>query len=57
MESISAEKQNGKTDDEFLKALERFKGSAKVKISDEELHETREKVLREFIKEKGWKLD
>lgn len=45
MESIAEQK------DEFLKK------SAKVEISDEELHETREKVIREFVKEKGWKLD
>lgn len=45
MESVAEQK------DEFLKK------SAKAEISDEELHETREKVIKEFIKEKGWKLD
>lgn len=54
MESIVKSKLE---DDTFLKALIKFKGSAKVKISDEELEEIKEKVIKDFVKEKGWKLD
>lgn len=43
--------------DEFLKALEKFKGSAKVKTSDEEFEKIREEVGREYAKKFGIKLD
>ena len=45
MESIAEQK------DEFLKK------SAKVEISDEELHRIREEVVREYAKKLGVKLD
>lgn len=43
--------------DRFLSALQRFKGSATVHVSDERLHEIREEVMREMIKKRGIKLD
>lgn len=41
--------------DKFLMALKRFQGAAKVHVSDEMLEETREKVIRDYCKERGWK--
>ncbi len=55
MESIAEIKEEKA--DEFLKALQKFKGSAKVKVSDEELHRIREEVVREYAKKFGIKLD
>ncbi len=43
--------------DRFLSALQKFKGAAKVHISDERLHEIREQSFRELAKERGIKLD
>ncbi|HLC98910.1 MAG TPA: ribbon-helix-helix domain-containing protein [Candidatus Nanoarchaeia archaeon] len=43
--------------DRFMKEIERFKGSAKVKVSDERLEEIREKVGRDYAKKFGIKLD
>ena len=43
--------------DNFIKALEKFKGSAKTHTSDERLHEIREEVAREYAKKFGIKLD
>jgi metal-responsive CopG/Arc/MetJ family transcriptional regulator len=35
--------------DEAIAALMRFKGSAKVKVSDERLHEIREEVAKKYL--------
>ena len=43
--------------DKFLMALKRFQGAAKVHVSDEQLHETREKIAREYAKKFGISLD
>jgi len=54
MESIVKSKLE---DDPFLKALIKFKGSAKVKVSDEELEKIREEVGKEYAKKFNIKLD
>jgi metal-responsive CopG/Arc/MetJ family transcriptional regulator len=41
----------------FMNKLEKFKGSAKVKVSDEELHKAREKIAKGYAKKFGIKLD
>ncbi len=41
--------------DKFLMALKRFQGAAKVHVTDEMLEEAREKALRNYCKERGWK--
>lgn len=43
--------------DRFLSALQKFKGSAKVHVSDKRLHEIGEQVFRELAAKKGIKLD
>jgi len=43
--------------DNFIKALEKFKGSAKVQTTDEQREQIREEVGREFAKKFGIKLD
>lgn len=43
--------------DRFLQALKKFQGAAKVHVSDEQLHATREKIAREYAKKFGVKLD
>ncbi len=40
--------------EDLIKEFMKFRGSAKKKTSDKELREIREKVFKEFIKEKGW---
>ena len=41
----------------FAMKLKKFKGAAKVKVSDERLHELREEVAKEYAKKQGVKLD
>lgn len=43
--------------DVVIKSLEKFKGSAKVHVSDKRLHEIREEVAREYAKKFGVKLE
>ncbi len=38
----------------FMRKIKKFKGIEKAKLDDKKLLEIREKVLDEFIKEKGW---
>ena len=44
-------------EDIAIKALGKFKGSAKVHMSDKRLHEIREEVAKEYAKKFGIKLD
>ncbi|MBI4919076.1 hypothetical protein HY837_04040 [archaeon] len=43
--------------DPVLKALRKFQGAAKVKVSDERLEEIREQVFRKHAKKFGVELD
>lgn len=43
--------------EEFVKKLEKYKGAAKVKISDEEYERVREEIGRKYTKKFGIKLD
>lgn len=40
--------------EELINKFMKFRGSASKKTTDEENRATREKVFKEFIKEKGW---
>ncbi|MBN1377580.1 hypothetical protein JW949_04600 [Candidatus Woesearchaeota archaeon] len=51
------EKLNEIEEDPVIRALRKFKGSAKKHVSDERLEEIREEVGREIAKEFGIKLD
>ena len=42
---------------ELIKELEKFKGAAKVHVSDEQIQDTREKIAKEYAKKFGIKLD
>ena len=56
-ESIREKLNRIEEKDSVIKALERFKGAAKVHVSDERLHEVREEVARKYAKKFGIKLD
>lgn len=43
------DKLNDVESDPFLRALQKFKGSAKVKVSDEMLRKAREEVSKKYI--------
>ena len=50
-------KQREKEKLELIKELEKFKGAAKVHVSDEQIQDTREKIAKEYAKKFGIKLD
>ena len=41
----------------LMKKLEKYKGAAKVHVSDKRLHEIREEVFKELAEKRGIKLD
>lgn len=51
------EKLNKVETERFMRKLASFKGAAKVKVSDERLHEIREEVAKEYAKKFGINLD
>jgi len=48
------EKLESMNKEELIKELMKFRGMAKKRVSEKEYRQTRERVFKEFAKERGW---